>query len=298
MQNTSEQLRRAKEDPKYLEQIQHPPGVLISDIDISDLAIEVMPSGFPSLDEYMLLKKNRGELIVIGGRTSHGKSALMFQLAYNVAHYTTVHIFSLEMSKEQIMTRFLAQILNRPIGAIQSGMVNAEDLEEAKKKIETLPIILDDESGLNFAQIADRIRSWKNLKRTGLVVVDYLQLIAGDQYQNRALSIGANTKALKNLAKELSIPILVGAQLNRNNETRGKSSGDYRPVLSDLAESGAIENDCDVAAIVHRESRYTGLRADEADVLVVKNRMGTCGDVTMGYIGSQTRFDDLGKSGI
>jgi replicative DNA helicase len=292
--NTGALLKEIKSNPEAMGRLLKPPGVFVSEINVKDLVIEVMPSGFPTLDEYMLLKRGRSELVVVGGRTSHGKSAFMFQLGFNVAHYVPVHIISLEMTKEQIMTRMLSGIVDRPIGAIQKGLVSEKELEKAKEKIKDLKLIIDDESGLNVAQISDRIRGWKKSANIGLVIIDYLQLINSDQTHNRSVAIGNNTKALKTLAKELQIPIIVGSQLNRQNEIRGKSSGDYRPVLSDLAESGSIENDCDVALFVHRESRYTQLRSDEADILIVKNRMGVCGDVVMKYFGAQTRFVDVG----
>lgn len=295
---TGELINRIKDDPEILNQLLHPQGCLISEIDIKDLIIEVMPSGFPSLDEYMLLKRGRSELVIVGGRTSHGKSAFMAQLALNVSHYTPVHFFALEMTKEQIFTRLISGIINRPIGAIQRGLVDEKELQKAKQILDKTNIIVDDESGLNVAQIADRVRAWKKRKGTGLVVIDYLQIIRMDEHNSRATSIGNTTKELRALAKEIKTPIIVGSQLNRQSEIRGRSSGDFRPVLSDLSESGQIEMDADVAVMVHRESRYNGLRTDEADILILKNRNGLCGEIVMKYIPHQTKFEDVGDTGI
>lgn len=295
---TSDLLNKAKQDPGVIERLLSPPGVLISEIDVRDLKIDVMPSGFPILDEYMLLKRGRSELVIIGGRPSHGKSAFMFQLAYNVAHYAPVHIFSLEMGKEQILTRLISGKINRPISAIQRGLVNEQDLQKAKETIKDLKCFIDDEAGLNIAQISERAHSWHKKAGTKLIVIDYLQIISTEKGHSRAGEIGQITKDLKRLAKELRVPIVVGAQLNRENERRGASSGDYKPITSDLRESGDIENDADVIMLVHRDSRYTGDRMDEADLLIVKNRDGALGEIVMKFSTAQTLFQDVGDTGI
>jgi replicative DNA helicase len=269
------------------------PGKYLEDVNTSDLKIDVLPSGFSSLDEYSLLKKGRSELIIIGGRPSHGKSALMFQLAFQVATHTPVHVFSLEMDHQQILTRIVSSMINIPITAIQRGH-HVEKVEAAKREIKlTRKYIVDDRAGINVHELADAARQRHKKDGTGLIVIDYLQLLRTEKGHSKDDEIGRITRELKALAKDLRVPVVVGSQLNRNNELRGGSGGNYRPQLSDLRESGNIEQDADIVALVHRESRYTGLRQEEADVFIVKNRQGTTGEVVMKWIPTQTKFEDL-----
>lgn len=275
------------------------PGRRLHEVEIDKLAIKVMPSGFPSLDsEYMLLKEMEGELIIVGGRPSMGKSAFMFQLALNVASYWPVHVFSLEMSQESIVRRLLATQMGVPITAIQMGLVERKKLEKAKEELEKYKYIIDDSSGLGAAEIVDRAISRAKEFDTRLVVLDYLQLIRTDKGHSKDSEIGELTKSLKYLAKTLKCPVIVGSQLNRQCETRGSSSGNYRPILSDLRESGNIEQDADIILAVHRDYRYTKMRADEADILVLKNRNGATGEVIMKFYGAQARFEDIGNNNI
>ncbi len=269
------------------------PGKYLHEIDEKDLKIDVLPSGFASLDEYMFLKKGRSELVIIGGRPSHGKSALMFQLAYQVSAHTPVHVFSLEMDQEQILTRLISGMLNIPIAAIQRGH-HVEKIKAAREEIKkTRKYIVDDRAGINIHELADAARQRAKKDGTGLIIVDYLQLLRVEKGHSKDDEIGAITRELKALAKELHVPIVVGSQLNRNNESRGSAGGKFRPQLSDLRESGNIEQDADLVAFVHRESRYNGLRVDEADIIIAKNRQGAVGDIVMKWAPAQTRFMDL-----
>lgn len=274
------------------------PGRRLHDFDVDRLAITTMPSGFPTLDrEYMLLKESEGELIIVGGRPSMGKSALMFQLALNVSKEHFVHVFSLEMSQESILRRLISQMIGRPVTAIQRGLVEREILEEAKERLKDYKYIIDDCSGLSALEVADRARTRARSNGTRLIIIDYLQLLKTEKGHSKDTEIGEITKTLKALATELKCPIVVGSQLNRQCEIRGASSGDYRPLLSDLRESGNIEQDADIILAVHRESRYTKLRLDEADILVLKNRNGSIGETMMKFYAAQTRFEDIGDSG-
>lgn len=270
------------------------PGRMLHDVDVNKLAIKVVPSGFPSLDaEYMLLKENEGELIIVGGRPSMGKSAFMFQIALQVSKTLPVHVFSLEMSQESILRRLLAAKLNRPIAAIQRGLVNEKELTEAKAALAEYKYFIDDRAGLSVELLCDAARSRAKREKTALVVVDYLQLLRTEKGHSRDAEIGSITKELKGLAKDLRCPVVVGSQLNRGCETRGGESGNYRPILSDLRESGNIEQDSDIILAVHREYRYTKQRADEADILLLKNRNGPVGDVVMKFFAAQTMFQDV-----
>lgn len=291
-QNPGKQIDLIKQGLVNFDQILYP-GKYLHDIDVKNLKIEVLPSGFRSLDEYMFLKKGRSELVVIGGRPSHGKSALMFQIAYQVSAHTPVHVFSLEMDQEQILTRLISGMINVPISAIQRGH-HVEKVTAARDEIKkTRKYIVDDRAGINIHELADAARQRAKKDGTGLIVIDYLQLLRVEKGHSKDDEIGAITRELKALAKELHVPIVVGSQLNRNNESRGGSGGKYRPQLSDLRESGNIEQDSDLVAFVHRESRYTGLRVDEADIIISKNRNGPSGDIIMKWAPAQTRFEDL-----
>lgn len=266
----------------------------ISDINLESLKIDTIPSGWKSLDDYMFLKDKRSELIIVGGRPSMGKSAFMFQLAYNVAQHIPVHVFSLEMDKEQILTRLLAATLNTSITAIQRGLVPPEALAMARQKIVHSKYFIDDRAGLDVHDLCIAAKQAFHRNDTKLIVVDYLQLMRTQKSHTKDDEIGIITKELKALAKDLKVPIIVGSQLNRANEIRGVQSGDYRPMLSDLRESGNIEQDADIVAFVHRESRYTGERRGEADIIIAKNRNGSVGTVNMGFVESQCNFIDRG----
>lgn len=271
------------------------PGRQLHDIDLKELPIEVMSSGFQSLDkDYMLLKENEGELIIVGGRPSMGKSALMFQMALQVSQHSPVHVFSLEMSQASIVRRLLSSILDRPISAIQMGLIAPNELKAARDDLKQYNYIIDDTSGLSADELIDRARNRAKTHNTKLIVIDYLQIIRKERGHSTHAEYGEITAKLKTLAKDLKCPVIVGSQLNRQCELRE----DKRPILSDLKESGAIEQDADIVLAVHREYRYTRLRPDEADILVLKNRNGSTGDCVFKFYGAQARFEDLGTNEI
>jgi len=270
----------------------------LHDVDLDNLHINIMDSGFSSLDDYLFLKTNRSELIIVGGRPSHGKSAFMFQVAFNVARKDPVHIFSLEMDHEMIVARILAGLLNRPVDAILRGLVDKRELRQAHDKIKALNCFIDERAGLNVAQIADAAKLRAKKHGTKLIVIDYLQIIASKKGYSRNDEVAEISKALKELAKELKVPVIVGSQLNRQCEARGFATGNYQPLLSDLRESGSIEQDADIVVAVHRESKYTGLRQNEADIIILKNRNGPTGEIAMNFFPAQTLFQDKFKDEI
>ena len=271
------------------------PGKQLHDVDIDELPISIIPSGFSILDrEYMLLKEGEGELIIVGGRPSMGKSAFMFQIALQVSKSHPVHVFSLEMSQASIVRRLLSAIVHRPITAIQMGLVDHKTLAIAKEQLKAYNYIIDDQSGLSADEIIDRAYNRARTHKTKLLVIDYLQIIRKDKGHSTHAEYGEITAKLKTLAKELKCPVIVGSQLNRQCEMRE----DKRPIMSDLKESGSIEQDADIVLAVHREFRYTRLRADEADILVLKNRNGATGDTIFKFYGAQARFEDTGGQDI
>lgn len=264
----------------------------ISEVDPTKLKIDVLPSGFPSLDDAMLLKANRSELIVVAGRPSHGKSAFMFQLAYNLAHNVPVHVFSMEMDQEQIFSRLVASRINKSLSHIQRGYVDEKLLIKANKEMRSLQYFIDDRAGLSVYDICDAARTTAKKRGTKVVVVDYLQLMRSKKGHSKDDEVGDITKALRELAKELKIPIIVGSQLNRACEIRGAQTGNYKPQLSDLRESGNIEQDADMVLFIHRQSRYTGERVGLADIVIAKNRNGPTTDIEMQFSEQMTSFID------
>lgn len=283
MSNTGNLMKQIKEDPGFADKLLYP-GKQLSDFDTESLKIETIPSGFPSFDKYKLLKRNRGELILIGARPSQGKSGLGFQIAMNVAEYGKAHIFSLEMDHESIVARKASISLNKPLDYIQSGNTTPEEIRAVKGSLERLNCIIDDSPGLNVYQICDRARMQYKKDRTDLIVVDFIQIVDYDRKGNRHIELANISMALKNLAKELRVPVIALSQLNRQSEFRE----DGTPQLSDLKESGSLEQDADVVVLIHR-SKDT---PSSAKIIIAKNRNGPTGEIGMYFAAGQCRFMD------
>ncbi len=252
----------------------------------------------------------RGELIIIAARPSMGKTALAINIAQNAAvnHAAIVAIFSLEMSKESLLRRMLASQAWVDQRNLQTGFIRKEDHAKLERGLEQLVesrIFIDDSAGISLAEMRAKAR---RLRQTAggldLVVVDYLQLMsatlpsAGGKrggYENRTQEVSAISRGLKALAKELSVPVLALSQLSRASERRGD---DKRPMLSDLRESGSIEQDADVVAFIHRESYYNRdeemSESDRAksEIILAKQRNGPTGLVHLNFISKFTRFDN------
>lgn len=286
MSNAGAILKQIKEDPGFADKLLYP-GKQLSDFDPSKLAIDIIHSGFPSLDRFKLLKRNRGELILIGARPSQGKSGLGFQIATSVAEYGKAHIFSLEMDHESIVARQASITMNRPLDYIQSGAAGTDELNRVKARLERLNCIIDDRSSLNIYQICDAARMQNKKSRTDLIVVDYIQIVATDQNDfSRAVALGKVSTELKSLSRELRIPIIALAQLNRQAEFREGG----KPQLSDLKESGQLEQDADVVLLIHRSTDTP----QSASIIVAKNRNGPTGEIDMEFAQGQCRFIDHG----
>jgi replicative DNA helicase len=250
----------------------------------------------------------KGELIIIAARPSMGKTALAINMAQNAAvnHAATVAVFSLEMSKESLLRRMLASQAWVDQRKLQTGFLGREDhdkLTNALGQLVESRLFIDDTAGISLSEMRAKARRLKQTRGgLDLIVVDYLQLMtatpsgAGRKgYENRTQEVSAISRGLKALAKELSVPVVALSQLSRASERRGD---DKRPMLSDLRESGSIEQDADVVAFIHRESYYNRSddlsEADKAksEIIVAKQRNGPTDTVYLNFIAKYTRFDN------
>ncbi len=257
-----------------------------------------VPSGFADLDA-----KTTGfqptDLIIIAGRPSMGKTALSLNIARNAAADANVPVafFSLEMSKEQLGLRLLCSEARVDSNKARTGHLGREDwgkLTSAGGRLTDAALYIDDTPSLSVLDIRARCRRLMSDKGLGLVVIDYLQLMKGSSRpESRQLEVSEMTRSLKGLAKELNVPLIVLSQLSRKPEERQ----DKRPILSDLRESGAIEQDADVVIFVHREEFYKEDtdRPGVADVIIGKQRNGPTGSVELAFNKEITRFDNLDK---
>ncbi len=279
----AENMKRIKEDPSHIDRLLYP-GRQLADFDFTKLKMVVMPCGFPSLDASKVFKSDRGELIIIGARPSQGKSGFGCQIAMEVAKWGKSHIFSLEMGHESLLSRQTAITMNRPLDYIQSGSAKPEELQFAKETLQSINCVIDDRSNLNIHQICDAARMQNKKDKTNLIVVDYIQIVATSNTAGRNIEVGEITFKLKELAKELNIPVIGLSQLNRNSESRE----DGMPQMSDLKESGQIEQDADVVLLIHRSKDVP----TSAKILIAKNRNGPTGEITMEFAPAQCRFID------
>ncbi|MDD5177368.1 MAG: replicative DNA helicase [Sterolibacterium sp.] len=263
-----------------------------------DGEISGLPTGLADLDA-MLDGLKGGDLIVIAGRPSMGKTALAINIAENVALAgKPALVFSLEMGDTQLATRSLSSLGGINGKRLASGRMNNDDWDRMTAAIGRLyqvPLYIDQSASLSVSQM--RIRARRQMRKTGLalVVIDYLQLMRGEG-NNRNEELGDITRGLKLMARDLDVPVILLSQLSRKCEERM----DKRPMLSDLRESGAIEQDADVVAMIYRDdyynpgSPYAGL----AEVLVRKNRMGECGNVQLVFQPEFSRFRDADRNAI
>lgn len=281
-------FKALNDDPGLIERTINP-GKYIHEADPESLEIKVMSSGFPSFDnKTMLLKSSEGELIVVCGEASAGKSALMLKIAFNVSADRPVHIFSLEDSYESIVRRRLAGELKLDIHDIQRGL-NKDRIIPGLEALKARNFFVDDTGGLNIDEICERARNRHRKHKTELIVIDHLQVIGVDPSHSRAQEIGNATYKLKALAKELRLPVILASQLNRAYAGRDSK----KPQLSDLKESSSIEQNCDICVAVYREYRHTKLRQFEADILVLKNRNGPCDEMVFKFSPSIADFSEV-----
>jgi replicative DNA helicase len=266
-----------------------------------------LETDFTKLDE-MTSGLQKGELIIVAARPSMGKTAFAINMAQNAAvnHNATVAVFSLEMNKESLLRRMLSSQAWVDQRNLQTGFIRKEDHDKLVRGLEALVesrLFIDDTAGISLAEMRAKAR---RLKQTygalDLVVVDYLQLMSatlpsagGKRYENRTQEVSAISRGLKALAKEMNVPVVALSQLSRASERRGD---DKRPMLSDLRESGSIEQDADVVAFIHREAYYNRdeemSESDKAksEIIIAKQRNGPTGTVHLNFISRFTRFEN------
>jgi len=260
-----------------------------------------VPSGYSYLDK-MTSGFQNSDLIILAARPSMGKTAFALNIARNAAIDSNipVAIFSLEMSKEQLSMRLLTSEARIDSARLRGGFFSKDDwvkLTGAAGALEEAPIFIDDSSDISPLEIRAKARRLKMDKGLGLIIIDYLQLMKLRQsMERRDLEISEISRSLKGLAKELNVPVIALSQLNRMLEQRS----DKRPMLSDLRESGALEQDADVVAFIYRDEVYNkdenNPNKGKAEIILGKQRNGPVGTVSLTFVNSYTRFENMAPS--
>lgn len=278
---------------------------LIEAIHAKKISTFSVPSGFAELDE-LLGGFQKSDLIIIAARPSMGKTAFAMSAARNSAmdHNVPIGVFSLEMATNQLVTRLISAEARINAHSLRTGKFKAEDGAKVSRiihKLSKAPIYIDDTPGISILELRAKARRLKNEKKIGLLIIDYLQLINPSyNLDSREREISTISRSLKALAKELNIPVIALSQLNRQVETRT----DKRPQLSDLRESGSIEQDADVVIFINRPevygiTQFTGedMRGEStegvAEVIIGKQRNGPIGEVRLRFIKDYARFENL-----
>jgi replicative DNA helicase len=288
--------RRVSEDYHPLSEIM--PGALdeIEAIGSRGGALTGVPTGFSDLDA-LTNGLHPGQMVVIAARPALGKSTLALDLARaaTVKHGLPCVIFSLEMGRNEITMRLLSAEARVPLHSMRTGQMSDEDwtrLARRMSEVVEAPLYIDDSPNMSMMEIRAKCRRLKQRHDLKLVIIDYLQLMSSPKrVENRQQEVSEMSRSLKLLAKELDVPVIAVAQLNRGPEQRT----DKKPMLSDLRESGSIEQDADMVILLHREDAYEreSPRAGEADFIVAKHRNGPTATVTVAFQGHFSRFVDM-----
>jgi replicative DNA helicase len=260
---------------------------------------------YTDLDE-MTSGLQRSDLAIIAARPSMGKTAFAMNIAENAAieDQQVVGVFSLEMSREALLLRLLCSQARVDAHKMRTGSLWQDDTKKLVRAMEQLahaPIYIDDTPGISLSEMRAKSRRLKqSAGKLDLIIVDYLQLMSGGgkRFENRTQEVSAISRGLKALAKELSVPVIALSQLSRAPESRG---GDHRPQLSDLRESGSIEQDADLVMFIFREEVYKQDDPDlqgKAEIIIAKQRNGPIGKVKMAFIKNCTRFETLLEGGM
>ena len=259
-----------------------------------------VPSGFIDFDR-ITHGLNRGNLIIIAGRPGIGKTSFALNVCQHVAlrESRPVGIFSLEMSSQELGLRVLCSEANVPFSRLRSGHLSGNQwsrIIQTTREVGDAPLFIDDSPNPSLLEVASKARRLKAEKGLELLVLDYLQLMqAGGRYENRNLEVAAISRAMKQLAKELDLPVIALSQLSRNPERRGS---DRRPKLADLRESGAIEQDADLVAFIYRDEVYNPDNPEVeglGELIIAKHRNGETGTVELAFLGETTTFKNLDR---
>jgi replicative DNA helicase len=271
---------------------------MVENLSKHDSHITGVPTGYPELDQ-MTAGLQPGELIILAARPSMGKTALALNIAAHAALEAKIPavLFSMEMSSEALVTRLLCAEARVDLKNVRTGRLGEGDLGHlsmAAGRLFDSPIYIDDSPSCNVLEIRSKARRLKAEQHIGLVVIDYIQMMPGlGRADNRQQEIASISRSLKTLAKELRVPVLVLSQLSRAPESRGGEG--RRPQLSDLRESGAIEQDADVVTFIYREAYYSQDKRDDktAEIIVAKQRNGPTGTIKLIFNQQYTRFDSM-----
>lgn len=258
-----------------------------------------VPSGFVDLDN-KTTGFQRSDLVLIAARPSMGKSAFALNIAQNAAvrHNITTALFSLEMSKEQMVNRLLCSEALVDAQKLRTGDMEPDDWSKIAQAIGPLseaPLYIDDTPGITVMELRAKCRKLKLEKNLGLIMIDYLQLMSGQgKNESRQQEISDISRSLKAVAREMDAPVIALSQLSRACETRA----DHRPMLSDLRESGAIEQDADIVAFIYRDEYYfpDSEKKNQAEIIIAKQRNGPTGTVDLMWLPTYTRFANLERS--
>lgn len=292
--------RRAGED--FLPVSQVLPGTLdeIETIGRNGGAVAGVPTGFSSLDS-LTNGLHPGQMVVVAGRPALGKTTVAMDFARSAAvkHDIATVIFSLEMSRSEITMRLLSAESRVSLHAMRTGTLSEDDWTRLSRRLSAVagaPLFIDDSPNMSLMEIRAKCRRLKQRHALRLVIIDYLQLMGSPRrrVENRQQEVSEISRSLKLLAKELDVPVVAVSQLNRGPEQRH----DKRPLLSDLRESGSLEQDSDVVILLHREDAYEqdSPRAGEADLIVAKHRNGPTATITVAFQGHYSRFVDMAPS--
>lgn len=264
-----------------------------------------IPTGYTKLDE-MTAGWQNSDLVIIAGRPAMGKTAFALSLAKNIAvdYQVPVAFFSLEMSNVQLVNRLISNVCELEGSKILNANLDDEEwqrLDRNIRKLQGAPIYIDDTPGMSIFELRSKARRLVREKKVKILMIDYLQLMNanGARFGSRQEEVSTISRSLKGLAKELDIPVLALSQLNRTVETRDASPASKIPQLSDLRESGAIEQDADMVLFVHRPEYYRIYQDDKgndlrgmAQIVIAKHRKGATGDVMLNFRGEFTRFEN------
>ncbi len=254
-----------------------------------------VPSGFSDLDQ-LTGGLQRSDLIIVAARPSMGKTAFSLGLAYGAAvqHDKTVGVFSLEMSAEQLVQRLLATETGVDSHRLRLGMIDDNEWDRISRafgRLAEAKIFIDDAANASVMDVRSKARRLQAENGLDLVIVDYLQLMSGRRSDNRVQEVSEITRGLKSLARELNVPVIALSQLSRAVETRA----DHRPMLSDLRESGSIEQDADIVMFIYRDEKYdeNSEKKGIAEIIVAKHRNGPVGSINLRFFERTARFADL-----